>query len=67
MHDPIIRFVITTIFRAQDGAKRLRNEEGATAVEYGLLIGFIAAAIVVAVTLIGTKLSGFFLTVGSKI
>ena len=39
---------------------RLRKEDGATAVEYGLLVGLIAVAIIVAVTALGGKLQGLF-------
>ena len=43
---------------AQD---RLKNEEkGATAVEYGLMVGLIAVVIIAAVTLLGTELEGLF-------
>jgi pilus assembly protein Flp/PilA len=37
-----------------------RNEKGASAVEYGLLIALIAAVIVVAVILLGTAVSDVF-------
>jgi pilus assembly protein Flp/PilA len=37
-----------------------REERGATAVEYGLLVGLIAVVIIVAVTALGTKLTGLF-------
>ena len=37
-----------------------RKERGATAVEYGLLVGLIAVAIIVAVTLLGTRLTAIF-------
>lgn len=37
-----------------------RDERGATATEYGLLVGFIALAIVVGVTAFGTALNDFF-------
>ena len=37
-----------------------RRDRGATAVEYGLLVGLIAVAIIVAVSLLGTTLDGFF-------
>lgn len=37
-----------------------RREEGATAVEYGLIIGLIAVVIIVAVTLLGDTLAGLF-------
>jgi pilus assembly protein Flp/PilA len=36
---------------------RAKNDEGATAVEYGLMVGLIAVVIIGAVTLIGTSLS----------
>ena len=45
----------------------IRDEEGASAVEYGLLVALIAAVIIVAVTAIGTNLSGKFTTVGTAI
>ena len=37
-----------------------RKERGATAVEYGLLVGLIAVVIIVAVTALGGKLTGLF-------
>jgi pilus assembly protein Flp/PilA len=39
---------------------RMREEKGATAVEYGLLVGLIAVAIIVTVTLLGDTLDGLF-------
>ncbi len=40
---------------------RLKKEErGATAVEYGLMVGLIAVVIIAAVTLLGTQLRGLF-------
>ncbi len=38
----------------------IRNEEGATALEYGLLAALIAAAIVTAVTSLGTAVTNTF-------
>ena len=43
------------------------SERGAAAVEYGLLVGLIAAVIVVAVALLGTDLSNLFDNTGTKI
>ena len=40
--------------------KSLRNEEGATAIEYGLIAGLIAVVIIAAVTLVGTDLQTAF-------
>jgi pilus assembly protein Flp/PilA len=37
-----------------------KDESGASAVEYGLLVALIAVAIITAVTSLGTKLSGEF-------
>ena len=45
----------------------MRDEEGASAVEYGLMVALIAAVIVVAVTSIGTNMSGKFTTVSGKL
>lgn len=41
-----------------------RDDEGATAVEYGLIIALIATIIVGAVTALGTQLNGIFGGVG---
>ncbi len=38
----------------------LESDEGATAVEYGLMVALIAVVIIAAVTLIGTNLNGVF-------
>ena len=45
----------------------IRDEEGATAVEYGLLVALIAAVIVSAVTTLGTTLKTTFTNVTSSI
>ncbi|AUZ35462.1 MULTISPECIES: Flp family type IVb pilin [Micrococcaceae] len=39
---------------------RLSNEKGATAVEYGIMVGLIAVVIIIAVQLLGTTLDGMF-------
>jgi len=43
------------------------RERGATAVEYGIMVALIAAVIITVVTLLGTKLSGMFSGVATKI
>ena len=45
----------------------LRNEEGASAVEYGLLVALIAVVIIAAVTLLGGNLAEIFEDVADKI
>ena len=44
----------------------IKNEWGASAVEYALLVALIAVAIITSVTLLGTKLKGVFTTIASK-
>ena len=44
-----------------------KKDRGATAVEYGLMVGLIAAVIITAVALIGTNLSGLFNAVAGRI
>jgi pilus assembly protein Flp/PilA len=41
-------------------ASFLRNEEGASAIEYGLLVGLIALAIVAGATALGSQISVMF-------
>lgn len=45
----------------------VQDEEGATAVEYGLLVSLIAVAIIVAVTTLGGNLAAMFTGVAGKI
>jgi len=45
----------------------LRNEDGATAIEYGLIAALIAVAAIAAFQLVGTNLSGIFNTVATKL
>ena len=42
------------------------REEGATAVEYGIMVALIAVVIIVAVTAIGVNLNAAFETVAEK-
>jgi pilus assembly protein Flp/PilA len=45
----------------------MKEEDGATAVEYGLMVALIAAVIVVMVGNVGTKVNNAFTTVNSKL
>ncbi len=45
----------------------VRNEEGATAIEYGLIAALIAVVIIVGVTYAGTELNGLFNFIGNKV
>ncbi|HKW54372.1 MAG TPA: Flp family type IVb pilin, partial [Stellaceae bacterium] len=41
-------------------ANLLRDDNGATAIEYGLIAALISVVIIAAVTLVGSNLSGVF-------
>ena len=43
----------------------LRDEDGAAAIEYGLIAALIAIAIIVGATLLGTSLNGLFTRLGN--
>jgi pilus assembly protein Flp/PilA len=43
------------------------NEDGATAIEYGLIAALIAVAAIAAMSLVGTSLTGIFDTVASDL
>ncbi len=46
--------------------KFMEEEEGAVAIEYGLLAGLIAVAIIVGAELLGTNLNTFFTNIANK-
>jgi pilus assembly protein Flp/PilA len=48
-------------------AKLIRDESGATAIEYGLIAALIAVVIIAALTTVGTNLSTVFNTVSTKL
>jgi len=47
--------------------KFLKKEEGATAVEYGIMVALIAAVIIAVVVVLGTKLSSAFQNVSAQL
>ncbi len=48
-------------------ARFVRDESGATAIEYGLIAALIAVIIIGAVQTVGTRLSGTFATISGSI
>ena len=57
----MVKLYVTLMSFVSDLGGRLRNDdEGATAVEYGLMVALIAAVIVGVVTTLGTTLEGKF-------
>jgi pilus assembly protein Flp/PilA len=47
--------------------KFIENEDGASAIEYALLVGLISVAMVAALTALGNKVAGVFTTMASKL
>ena len=61
-------FFYVTLLNLVDFAKeKLDRENGATAVEYGLMVALIAVGIIAAVVTLKDKLSGLFTGVAGKI
>ncbi len=57
--------IVTLYSFAEERLKR--EEKGATAVEYGLMVGLIAVVIIAAVILLGKNLNALFETIGNKL
>jgi pilus assembly protein Flp/PilA len=47
--------------------KLLRDDNGATAIEYGLIAALISVVIITAVTLVGSNLSGVFNSISTAL
>ncbi|SDO20595.1 pilus assembly protein Flp/PilA [Nakamurella panacisegetis] len=60
-------FVTLYVFGADLKDRFSKEDRGATAVEYGLLVGLIAVVIIVAVTALGGKLTTLFTSITSSI
>ena len=58
---------MTSKLAAKLVAARTRRDEGATAVEYGLMVALIAIVIIVAVAFLGTNLSSLFNNTASSV
>jgi pilus assembly protein Flp/PilA len=59
--------MLSHLVKLQVKAAALRDDRGATAVEYGLMVALIAIVIIVAVSLLGTRLSGLFNDVATSV
>lgn len=59
--------LIATAFTFIDDRFQDRKDRGATAVEYGLIIGLIAVAIIVIVSTLGDTLFGLFTEVNNEL
>jgi pilus assembly protein Flp/PilA len=59
--------IFTTMFIAIGDRFEGRKDKGATAVEYGLMVGLIGVAIIAAVTFLGDGLKDLFTDIGKKL
>jgi pilus assembly protein Flp/PilA len=63
----MVKLFVTLETLALAAQGRMRDEKGATAVEYGLMVGLIAVVIIAAVTLLGTELRSLFESISSSL
>ena len=56
----MVKLFVTLETLALVARERMREEKGATAVEYGLMVGLIAAVIITTVILLGGQLDALF-------
>ena len=59
--------MLSRLAKFQTNLAALRDDRGATAVEYGLMVALIAIVIITAVALLGTNLSTLFNSVATKV
>jgi len=59
--------MLTQMIKFQNKLAQLRDERGATAVEYGLMVALIAIVIIAAVTLLGGNLKSIFNSTASAV
>ena len=67
INNVISRAILGANEKLKSGIELARRDQGATAVEYALLVGLIAAAIILAVIFLGDTIAGIFGRVGSTI
>lgn len=63
----MIHAIVALQMLAQSAGERLRREDGATAVEYGLMVALIAAVIVGVVLILGEQIRDAFSSVSESI
>jgi len=59
--------MLSCLVKFQTKVAAMRDDRGATAVEYGLMVALIAIVIIAAVTLLGTRLSTLFNSVSTSV
>ena len=63
----MIKLFVTLQSFAMVTRDRMREEKGATAVEYGLMVGLIAAVIITTVVLLGDQLDALFVKITGEL
>ena len=59
--------IVTLVTFAQDRMEQVKSEKGATAVEYGLMVGLIAVVIIAAVIALGGRLNELFTLIVTRL
>jgi pilus assembly protein Flp/PilA len=59
--------MLSRLVKFQVKLAAMRDDRGATAVEYGLMVGLIAVVIIAAVTLLGSKINDLFNNVATSV
>jgi pilus assembly protein Flp/PilA len=67
MENTHLHLTRSTIYMFSNITKMIHNEDGATMVEYGLMVALVALVAIVAVSLLGTHLSTLFNTIATTI
>ena len=62
-----VGFTMAVVVGAQHRLAAQRKDRGATAVEYGLLVGLIAIVIIVAVSALGGRLQAIFASLAKQL
>lgn len=61
-----VAYLSALLYVVSDRYDGRKKERGATAVEYGLMVGLIAVVIIVAVTALGGQLSALFASIAKR-
>ena len=62
-----VGLTMTAMMLVQHRLERVKKDRGATAVEYGLLVGLIAIVIIVGVSALGGRLQAIFADLATKL
>ena len=63
----MLRMYIASVMRLEDIASLMRREDGATMVEYGLMVALIAVIAMVGAAALGVSVNGVFNSISCKV